>query len=92
MLYTLFDSITKGSGKLYDGLPALCLDGQVLAVVITTHLTQPVIHSPQTLLHSLCATAGLYMGQATDVLRATIGGLWPQAEVIGEVVQCSQKF
>ena len=38
LLDVLFDSVTKGSEKLYDGLPALSLDGQALATAITAHL------------------------------------------------------
>ena len=35
--------VAEGSEKLYNGLPALSLDGQALAVAITTHLGRPVI-------------------------------------------------
>ena len=37
LLNTLFDGVMNGSEKLYDGLPALSLDGQALAVAITAH-------------------------------------------------------
>ena len=63
-LNTLFDSITKGSEKLHDGLPALSLDGQALAVAITANLARPAI--PRTLLRGLCMCCGGPMHGAGD--------------------------
>ena len=40
-LNVLFDGVTKGSKELYNGLPALSLDGQALATAITVHLVRP---------------------------------------------------
>ena len=74
-LKVLFDGVPNRSEKLYDGLPALSLDGQALAAAITAHLARPAIPSPRTLLRGLCAAAGLCMERATDALRATIDGL-----------------
>ena len=88
----LFDSITKGSKKLYDGLPALSLDGQALAAAIIAHLARPAIPSPRALLRGLCAAAGRCMERATGTLCATLDGLLPQAEAIGMVVERSQSF
>ena len=52
-LDVLFDGVMKGSGKLYDGLPALSLDGQALATAITAHLARPAIPPPRVLLRGL---------------------------------------
>ena len=92
LLNTLFDGVMNGSEKLYDGLPALSLDGQALAVAITTHLERPAIPSQRALLRGLCAAAGLCMERATGALHAKIEDLWPQAEVIGVAVERSQNF
>ena len=60
-LDVLFDGVVKGSEELYDGLPALSLDGQVVATAITAHLAQLVLPPLWVVLCRLCATAGLCM-------------------------------
>ena len=91
-LNVLFDGVMKGSEKLYDGLPALSLDGQALATAITAHLARPAIPSPRTLLRGLCAAVGLCMERATGALRAAIDDLLPRAEAIGAAMERSQSF
>ena len=92
LLNVLFDGVTKESGMLYDGLPALSLDGQALAAVITAHLARPAIPPPRVLLRGLYTAAGLCMERATGALRAAIDGLLPRAEAIGAAMERSQSF
>ena len=92
LLNTLFDGVMNGSEKLYDGLPALSLDGQALAVAITTHLERPAIPSQRALLRGLCAAAGLCMERATNALRSMVDGLRLQAEAIGAASERSQSY
>ena len=88
-LNVLFGSVTKGSGKLYDGLPALSLDGQVLAAAITAHLARLAIPAPRALRRGLCAAAGLCMKRAAGVLCTKTEGLRTQAGAIGAAVEQS---
>ena len=91
-LDSLLAGVAEGSGKLYDGLPALSLDGQALAVAITTHLGRPVIPPAPTLLRGLCAAAGLCLDRATGTLRARIVDLQKQAAAVGEAVERPRGF
>ena len=88
----LLAGVTEGSGKLYDGLPASSLDGQVPAVAITAHLARPAIPLAPALLRGLCAAAGLCLDRATGALRENNTGLQRQAAAIGEAVERSRSF
>ena len=91
-LDVLFDGVTKGSEELYDGLPALSLDGQALATAITTHLARPTLPPPRALLRGLCTAAGLCMERATNALSAVFDKLLPRAEAIGTAMERSQSY
>ena len=75
-LNALLDEVTAGSELLYDGLSALSLDGQALALAIEAHLGRPAIPPPSELLQDLCAAAGLNMDRASALLRLAIDNLW----------------
>ena len=90
-LDVLLAGVAAGPERLYGGLSALSLDGQLLALMIRAHLKRPALPSPQALLCSLCTAAGLCMERLTDTLRAAFDKLLPQAEAIGTAMERSQR-
>ena len=74
-LEALLAEVTVGSKRLYDGLSALSLDGQPLALAIEAHLGRPALPPPPELPRGLCAAAGLSMERVTDSQRLMVDGL-----------------
>ena len=73
-LDALLDEVTAGSELLYDGLSALSLDGQALALAIETHLGRPAIPPPSELLQGLCTASAWTAPQLRCASKLMVSG------------------
>ena len=88
----LLARVAVGSELLYDGLPALSLDGQPLTVAVKAHLAHPAIPAAAELLRGLCTAMGLCLECAECTLCAHVTALREQSLVVQEVMEWSQHF